>query len=448
MKKLILAIFVFLTFLYSKAQSLILDNYIKEAIESNSSLKQQDLELQKALKAIDIAKSSLFPKIAFNPNYTLAAGGRRLEFPIGDLLNPVYSTLNALTKTNSFPQVENVSELLAPHNFHDTRFSFQMPLFNADIKNNIAIQKQILTTEQSKRRFLAFELKSNTESAYYQYLQANEALEIFEQSIILRKQFVALNEKLVINQVALKDALLSAQYELSKLEQQFLEAQKNKEVARSYFNFLLNKDLNAPIEIDSIFIKKLPVFGKLAFYQEWAQDNRPELDQINAGKEVNLALLNLQQKNEKLPQVFLGGNTGFQGFGYKFNNQAYLVTQFGLNWDIFRGFEKKHKIAQTKIEGNILDEKQKQIKQMIELQVKMKYLETQAALSNLKPVEDAIAKSEKILELTESRYKNYNALIIEVNSAQNELLVAKLSASLARYSVWNKYADLKKASGL
>jgi outer membrane protein TolC len=125
-----------------------------------------------------------------------------------------------------------------------------------------------------------------------------------------------------------------------------------------------------------------------------------------------------------------------------------LVTQLGLNWDIFRGFEKKHKIAQTKIEGNILDEKQKQIKQMIELQVKMKYLETQAALSNLKPVEDAIAKSEKILELTESRYKNFNALIIEVNSAQNELLVAKLSASLARYSVWNKYADLKKASGL
>lgn len=448
MKKLIFAIFLIFIIGNATSQSVVLDAYIKAGLESNSSLKQQDLELQKALKAIDLVKSNLYPKIAFNPNYTLAAGGRRLEFPIGDLLNPVYSTLNALTKTNNFPQVENVSELLAPHNFHDTRISFQMPVYNADIRNNIALQKQILTTEQSKKKFLMFELKSNIEAAYYQFLQANEALGIFEKSILLRKEFVDLNEKLVKNQVALKDAVLSAQYELSKLEQQYLEAQKNRELARSYFNFLLNKDLNTEILIDSTIINALPVVGTIDFYQNWAQSNRPEFEQINSGKLVNLAVLHLQQKNEKLPQVFLSGNTGFQGYGYKFNNQAYLIAQIGLNWDLFHGYEKKHKIAQTKIEGNILDEKQKQVRQMIELQVKQKYLETQTAQSNLKPVQEAIQKTEKILELTESRYKNGNALVIEVNTAQNEVLIARLTASIARYALWTKYADLKKASGI
>ncbi|MBK6976907.1 MAG: TolC family protein [Cytophagaceae bacterium] len=93
MKKLILPILFISFFGKAGAQSVILDNYIKAGIESNSSLRQQDLELQKALKSIDLAKSNLFPKIAFNPNYTLAAGGRRLEFPIGDLLNPVYSDI-------------------------------------------------------------------------------------------------------------------------------------------------------------------------------------------------------------------------------------------------------------------------------------------------------------------------------------------------------------------
>jgi outer membrane protein TolC len=119
---------------------------------------------------------------------------------------------------------------------------------------------------------------------------------------------VDLNEKLVKNQVALKDAVLSAQYELSKLEQQYLEAQKNRELARSYFNFLLNKDLNTEILIDSTIINALPVVGTIDFYQNWAQSNRPEFEQINSGKLVNLAVLHLQQKNEKLPQVFLGGN--------------------------------------------------------------------------------------------------------------------------------------------
>ena len=85
---------------------------------------------------------------------------------------------------------------------------------------------------------------------------------------------------------------------------------------------------------------------------------------------------------------------------------------------------------------------------MIELQVKQKYLETQTAQSNLKPVQEAIQKTEKILELTESRYKNGNALVIEVNTAQNEVLIARLTASIARYALWTKYADLKKASGI
>ena len=64
----------------------------------------------------------------------LAAGGRAIDFPIGDLLNPVYSTLNALTQTNQFPQVENESITFLPHNFQETK------IVNEEILNVLLIQ--------------------------------------------------------------------------------------------------------------------------------------------------------------------------------------------------------------------------------------------------------------------------------------------------------------------
>jgi len=151
MKKLFYVL-VFLFFWQKiSAQSSILQSYINQGLESNLSLKQENLELQKALKSIDIAKSNLFPKISFSPNYTLAAGGRRLDFPIGDLLNPVYSTLNQLTKTNNFPQVENVSQLLAPNNFHETKFVIQYPIFNPDIRIILLCKKKFYSRNMPKR---------------------------------------------------------------------------------------------------------------------------------------------------------------------------------------------------------------------------------------------------------------------------------------------------------
>jgi outer membrane protein TolC len=449
MMKKLFYVLVFLFFWQKiSAQSSILQSYINQGLESNLSLKQENLELQKALKSIDIAKSNLFPKISFSPNYTLAAGGRRLDFPIGDLLNPVYSTLNQLTKTNNFPQVENVSQLLAPNNFHETKFVIQYPIFNPDIKNNIALQKEILQSEYAKKKYLEYELKHNIEHAYYQYLQSLEAIKIYENSRGVLLDINALNQKLLSSHVILKDVVLSSEYDLEKLEQQIVEAKKNNVLAKAYFNFLINRSLEEPVEADTVLISSLPLVNQLKTYTQSAYENRPEFDQINSGKRINQSLLNLQQKNAKLPQVFVGANTGFQGFGYNLSGQAYLIAQLGLNWDLFHGYEKKHKIEQTKISTEILNVKLEETKNQLQLQVLQNYKELQASISNLGSLKGGIEKTQKIYDLVNSRYKNGNAIFMEVSKAQNDLLIAKLTESLNKYDIWVKYADLKKVSGM
>ena len=101
----------------------ILDKYVKEGLESNESIHQQKLLLDKSMYALKEAKALFLPDISFYGDYFLAGGGRTIDFPAGDLLNNAYSTLNQLTNTNNFPQLENESILLNPNNFYEERLS-------------------------------------------------------------------------------------------------------------------------------------------------------------------------------------------------------------------------------------------------------------------------------------------------------------------------------------
>src|SRR6218665_2093260 len=205
MKKLILLLALSPFIAFSQVSSPVLESYIQEGLKNNLALQQETLEIEKAQENVKQAKANFSPKVTFAPTYTVAAGGRRLSFPVGDLLNPVYSTLNKLTNSSSFPQVENVNELLAPNNFHDTKFSFQYPIYNTDIRYNLLIQRDLFTAQEAKKRILENEVRYNITIAYLQYLQTLEAQKIFSASRIVLSDFVKLNEKLVNNNVATKD---------------------------------------------------------------------------------------------------------------------------------------------------------------------------------------------------------------------------------------------------
>src|SRR5262250_1722202 len=92
----------------AKAQD-IPEQYIDEALSDNLVLKEKKISLDKSLVALKDARSLFLPTTWFETQYTLARGGRSIDLPVGDLLNPVYKTLNQLTATNQFPTVKNTS---------------------------------------------------------------------------------------------------------------------------------------------------------------------------------------------------------------------------------------------------------------------------------------------------------------------------------------------------
>jgi len=447
MKKaiLLLALCPFVSF--SQFSSPTLESYIQEGLKHNLSLQQESLEIAKAQENIKLAKANFSPKITFAPTYTVAAGGRRLSFPVGDLLNPVYTALNHLTNTNVFPQVENVNELLAPNNFHDTKFSFQYPIFNTDIRYNLLIQRDLLTAQEARKRIIENEVRYNITIAYLQYLQTLEAQKIFNTSRIVLSDFVKLNEKLVANNVATKDVIYSAEYEVSKLDQQVAAMDKNRYTAQAYLNFLMNRDFGTDIIADTVFLD-IDTQVNVTDMRQQSINNRQEISQLKANIQASQSAIKLQEMNAMRPQVFVGGTTGFQGTGYTFKDQAYIIGQVGLSWDVFHGHEKKIKIQQAKIQKSLLETKLEEVQKQIQLQVSQAYFELEAAQRTLPTAKDGTVKAEKYFKVVDSRYRNGQAILVEYLRAQNEVITAKLQESLTKYDILLKKAMLDKVAAV
>ncbi len=170
---------LFLSLLFgvsSVSQSSVLDNYVRQGVENNLALKQQYFDYKQSLYAIDEARSYFFPQLSVNARATFNSGGRAINFPVGDMLNPVYSTLNTLTASNDFPQIENMEmQFMRPFE-QETKLSLIQPLFNPTIYYNTQIQKEFANSKSilgslvlSNRHFnkIAFDVSFSPDALKY-----------------------------------------------------------------------------------------------------------------------------------------------------------------------------------------------------------------------------------------------------------------------------------------
>jgi len=432
-----------------QAQSPTLDDYVKEGLKSNLALKQEKLELDKSMESLTQARALFMPRIYVNATYTLAGGGRRLQFPVGDLLNPVYATLNQMTGTDRFPTIQNVDEQLAPNHFHETTIAFQQAIFNSDIYFNYKIQKDLVSAQMARRNVYENELRYSIAGAYYQYLQTLEAMKIYNQSRTVLQELLKLNQKLVANNVATKDVVYSADYEISKIDQQLALTRKNEQTAKAYLNFLLNRDLTTDIIADTTIRQTAAAQTSVTDLQQTALTNRQEISQLNFSIQANENAIRLNRNNRLLPTVFVGGSIGYQGFGYKFDSdQEYRLAQFGLQWNLFKGGEKKSREQQSRIQAELLSSKFAEVQQQIRLQVTQAYYDLQAARQSLVAAEEGLAKATQSFRIIDSRYRNNQALLVEYLRAENDVTTARLSAVIARYDVLMKQAQVDKVTAL
>ncbi len=270
--KLRLFILMLLSSLLVQGQD-ILNEYVRIGIENNLSLKQKLSSYQKSLEALKEARGLFYPDISFNARFSLAEGGRELDLPVGDLLNPVYSTLNALTSSSMFPTIENQKFMFLRPIEQETKIRILQPVFNADIYYNTKIKRELTIFENDDVNQYKRELVAEIKKAYYNAAIADGVLSMLRETRNLLTENIRVNKKLIENNKVTPDYLYRSETELSKFDQELQDAEKNKKNAFAYFNFLLNRSLT-----DSIIIRQPEIWpslsGYTADYSKSALENR------------------------------------------------------------------------------------------------------------------------------------------------------------------------------
>lgn len=432
-----------LLFAQSTPAQTILEGYLKKGLDSNLALRRQSFDLQKAQLDLKRARSFFYPQASLQSQYTLANGGRTQDIPIGDLLNNVYSTLNELTGSGKFPQVQNQSIAFLPNDFHDTRLEVSVPVVNMDIRYNRQIRAGQIRAQQASIDVYRRELVLTIKQAYYQYLQAGRSVEIYTNALSLVQENLRVSEKMVQQGTATKEATLRAKAQVSQVQASLIEAANNRKNAAAYFNFLLNQPLDEPVLTDSSmaeqFTTQLP--AKLEM-----PAGREELAQLNSTHQVLTTQLKMN-RSYAVPTLNAFYHIGFQGFQLKFNgDQFYQLGGLQLRWNLFRANDNRYKVQQAQADLDALANRQQEVEQQLSLQVRTAYNNYYSALQSLDALREEVHSSQETYRLTERRFREGQALQLELVDTRTQLTHAQLRYSLAQLAVLTRAAEVERAT--
>ncbi len=419
------------------------EHYIKKGLEGNLALHQKSFDLQKAELDLKRAKTLFYPQASLNSQYTLASGGRTQDIPVGDMLNGVYSTLNQLTGQSKFPQISNQTIAFLPNDFHDTRVEVSMPLVNTDIHYNKAIKKELINTQKADIDIYKRELVQHIKEAYYQYLQAGKALDIYKNALALASENLRVSEKLMQNSMATKETVLRAKAQVSQVKASLIAATNQQQNAAAYFNCLLNQSLDEPIVVDSTIFDRgnttittgvdLPV-------------RREELAKLQSAQKVVGTSIRMN-RSYIIPKLNAFYNIGYQGFGFHFNSdQFYQLGGLQLKWDLFKANDNKYKIRQSQLDLEALNTQYKDVEQQLTLQVRTSANNYRSAIETLQARTDEVQSTQETYRFAERRFREGQALQLELIDARTQLTNAQLNYSLAQLAVLTRAAELERAT--
>jgi outer membrane protein TolC len=441
----------------AKAQT-VLDEYIQTALNNNLSLKEENYEIQKRYKDLQTARSLFYPKIELQARYTVAEGGRTIDFPVGDLLNPVYGNLNSVNQTlygslppeqqpDLYPNIDNQSFNFYRPTEHETKIELRQNIFVPRTFYNRNIKAEQISAEGFSRDMMQNELIAEVKKAYFNYLKTLQIQELLTETQKLAEENLRVSQKLHANDKVTKDHIYTSEAELQELFRQQAQAEKNRKSAEAYFNFLLNRPLQSEIIADT-FPRTESVLPKLEKLQDTAINTRAETKMLESYRHISEQAVKAKQ-SQALPDIIGVVSYGFQGEKYRFDDDHdFMLASVIMRWPLFTGLENSREIQKAKIEQDIIRNRQVQNEQKIKLEIIQAYYALEAAEQSYK----ASLKQEKSRQaafgIIEKKYENGQSSLLEYLDARNRKTQAEVNAIINKYDVLIKLAELEKTAAL
>jgi outer membrane protein TolC len=422
----------------------VLDAYISQAYASNLVLKEKRISLEKSLLAIREARSLFQPTSWLETQYTLSRGGRTISIPVGDLLNPVYNTLNMLTGTTQFPTIENVSDQFLPNNFYDVRVRTTLPIINTELRYNRDIREQQSKLSENEIDIYKRELAKEVKVAYYNQLMSAKSIGILESALSVVNQNLRLNQSLLSNGKGLPAYVTRAQAEVVSVESQLQTAKNNEKNAAAYFNFLLNRSFT-----DSITATD-PMPGddqlRLIAAEETHIERREELKALALSKGISETQLKMN-RSFRTPKLNTFLDLAAQGFNFEVNKRSfYYLGGLQVQIPLYTGKRNYYKIDQTRMDLQQIDLRTSHARRQLELAAFSARNNARNAYSAYHSMLKEEQASAQYYKLIDRGYREGVNSFIEYLDARNQLTSSQLQAVILKYRFLSTLAEYERQS--
>ena len=430
------------------------ERYVQQALAGNLALQGRALEVAKARARLAEVSGALQPRVDFVARYSRADGGRTIDFPVGDLLNGAYATLNDYLVSQGrpamFSSIENASVPLLRDREQETKLRLVQPLYRPELTRGIAAARAGTAAKEAELAAYRRELRQAVIAAYHAYLQAEVATEILASAAEVTAEAVRANRLLGEVGKVTEDRVLRAEAEDAAVAQQRAEAERDRSVARAYLNFLLNRPLGAEIERASE--EELEGLSARLMKEESAMgagvSGREELaawqQAVKAADAAERAA-----SGARGPTLALAVEGGTQGTGYGAGDreefvQGSLVAELNI-WD---GRRQRARVEQARLARRQLELELAAVEDRLELELTRARDEFRAAVAGHRAAMRRGAAAARAFDLVAQREREGLVAQLSFLDARNEFTRAELGRGVARHRLFVAAAALDRVAAI
>jgi outer membrane protein len=436
---------------------------VAEAEAANLELVGAEAGVAQRLAVLDQARARFLPSLDLGLRYSVADGGREIDIPVGDLLNPVYASLNSLLEANGqpapFAPVDNVSVPFLREREQETVLRLTQPLYDSRIPAAARAAEYDFLASRQGFDALRLRLRRDVQQAYLRWLATRDTKAILEASLEAARENQRVNESLYRNGRVTRDLVLRAEADVLEIEQQIEATEGASRIARNYVNLLRNAGLEAPLPEalvtdadvarlrDALVVRAGSVARDRGWLQDTAVERRYELRQIDSGLEAAAAAEDVARAAFK-PQLALAVDAGVQGEEFGFSeDDRFVLASLVLRFNFFRGGADRAALRGARARSDELRAARGRAEQQIRLEVLEAVKDFEVAEASLRTAAKRVEAAEGAFEIARRKRDLGQIPPVEFIDSRRALTSAQLSQQVNRFQALAALAAVEYAVG-
>ena len=407
--------------------ALSMEESITEALDNNWSLKATEEKIAQAVQVKNQARAEFLPKLSTSYGYT------------------------RLSEQTSFRSSLGADIAVSSKDNYQWKGTITQPLFTGfALMSSYDLARLGIDQSEMEHALKKLDIALRVKEAYFDILIADKAVEVAGKDVESRESSVNVARSFhKVGMIPIND-LLKAEVELGNSKQNLVKARNAARLARSAFNTVLSRPVNAPAEVEDILGFK-PEQGDFQEYIAQAFASRPEM------KIIDLNLLQTDQqvrlaRSGIYPEIALTYDYIKQGdeadvSGSPFHDSGRWEVMAMCTWTLWEWGKTHYAVREKESLKKELVQTKMSLEDSIRLEVKRAILDLETAEKNIPTTKKAVEQGEENLRVNNERYKAQVTTITEVLDAQTLLTQARVNYYNALYSHKLAKARLQRALG-